>query len=69
VKEETVEVLVWDAKTGTVKKALAEQTMEVRVLAFSPDGKTLALGAGNAFSTARTEYVEGRYKTPGELKL
>jgi hypothetical protein len=42
--------------------------MQVQSLAFSTDGSTLALSAGNAF-TLGPDASSGRLNTPGELKL
>lgn len=40
------EVLVWDARTGEVKARLNDDNNPAWALAFSPDGKWLAVGAG-----------------------
>jgi hypothetical protein len=38
------EAFVWDFDSGKVKAALSEGVMGFQVVAFSPDGKTLATG-------------------------
>jgi hypothetical protein len=62
------EVLLWDAKTWRLEKACAQQMMQVNALAFSPAGRTLAIGAGNPY-TSTSDTGEDRPKTPGELRL
>lgn len=61
------EVILWDAKTGKVKQTFAGLTEWVRVVAFSPDGKTLAICGGTDHGL-----LEGkgrRIKPSGELML
>src|SRR5438067_625153 len=40
-------VRLWDAATGSEVRALKGHEAEVRCLAFSPDGKTLASGSAD----------------------
>jgi RNA polymerase sigma factor (sigma-70 family) len=63
-----VELLVWDAKTWEVKQSLPGQTVHVNALAFSPDGDTLAVGAGNGIRLGPDD-GDGRHKSPDEFKL
>jgi WD40 repeat protein len=58
-----IEVILWDAQTGELNRVLPDApTMSVSSLAFSPDGKTLAIGSG--------DLVDGKTgRTAGELKL
>jgi hypothetical protein len=61
-------VLLWDSKTWKPTKSFPDQALQVTSLAFSPDGNTLAIGAGNgARLGAGTE--QGRIDTPGEFRL
>jgi WD40 repeat protein len=50
------EVKVWDVQTGQEVLDLQGHTARVNSVAFSPDGKRLASGAGN-------------YGKPGEVKV
>src|SRR5262249_18694827 len=64
----SMEVLLWDMKTTRSTTAFSEQTVPVNSLAFSPDGSTLAIGAGAGFNSKVNTEI-GRAKTPGEFKL
>jgi WD40 repeat protein len=57
-------VKVWDAQTGQEILALKGHTSSVTSVAFSPDGKRLASGGGDAPN--RRKPGEGK---PGEVKL
>jgi WD40 repeat protein len=63
----TSKVLLWDAKTGELKQTLDWQVpgMFTSSIAFSPDGKSLAIGG----ETSPDVRVEGSEKVKGELKL
>jgi tricorn protease-like protein len=64
----SIEVLLWDMKTGKPKTSFSEQSKPVNSLAFSPDGSTLAIGGGEGFNS-RLNTGDGRANTPGEFKL
>jgi uncharacterized protein (TIGR03067 family) len=65
-----VEVLLWDTKTWDATRIYPDQAMPVQSLAFSPDGSTLALGAGIPYNSKDDDPEKtGRVKTPGEFKL
>lgn len=57
------EVILWDAKTGEVRQTFSGLTQPVHVIAFSPDGKALAVcgGAGRGRGDDT--------KTSGEITL
>jgi RNA polymerase sigma factor (sigma-70 family) len=55
-------VVLWDAHTGEWKRSLAEPTLPMVALSFSPDSKTLAIGGGD-------RKPQGSTKTVGELTL
>ena len=44
---ETADIQLWDTNTGKIKHTLKEHTKPVYALAYSPDGTTLASGAGD----------------------
>src|SRR5262249_34243188 len=58
------EILLWDAKTGKLKQTLPELSVGAYDLAFSPDGKTLAIACG---TDGDLKTNEG--KTTGELRF
>src|SRR5687767_1611722 len=43
-------IKLWDTKTGVVSRTLIERSGAVRVVAFAPDGETLASTGGNDLS-------------------
>src|SRR5687768_10159153 len=57
------DVLLWDAKSGKVKQNFFGLTEWVNVVAFSPDGKILAVCAGGGRGSGKET------KTSGELRL
>src|SRR5262245_54592448 len=62
-KESVYEVILWDHKTGEVKRTFPDLTEWVHVVAFSPDGKTLAVCGGGAREEGQA------IKTSGEIRL
>src|SRR5262249_4776082 len=58
------EVILWDAKTGALKQALPQQDFPLFALAFSPDGKALALVGGTG-----GDLKKDGSKTTGAIKL
>src|SRR5262249_16179885 len=44
------EVILWDAKSGELKRSIPDLSISVVTLSFSPDGKTLALAGGPPLS-------------------
>jgi WD40 repeat protein len=54
------EVILWETSNWKPKQTLPDQTVFINTLAFSPDGKTLAIGSGRNQTTA---------KATGEIKL
>jgi WD40 repeat protein len=58
------EVTLWDARTGEMKQTVAaDRTLPVMSLAFSPDGKTLAIAGGLLGD------VKDGAKTSGEISI
>jgi RNA polymerase sigma factor (sigma-70 family) len=58
------EVILWDARSGEMKQTLADNlTVAALSLAFSPDGKTLAVAGGHLGD------VKDGAKTGGEISL
>ncbi len=58
------EVILWDATSWRLKETLPDQMVFVYALAFSPDGKTLAIGGGK-----RGDLEKDGGKVTGEIKL
>ena len=64
--EHAVEVLVWNLATGKVKESAPGLTTPVNALAFSRDGRTLAIAVGHM---PRLSPKPGRMETQGEIRL
>lgn len=62
------EVLVWDAQTGALKGALYKSAEPAWAVAFSPDGKLLAMGAGPA-AGGEDESCKGECVGVGEVLI
>ncbi len=57
--EKAWEVILWDAKTGEAKQAFPKLTEPVHVVAFSPDGKTLAVCGGGGWGDGENTKMSG----------
>jgi len=65
------QVLVWDLASGKLARRMGELTGQVRALAFSPDGRTLAVALGvpgRAGAVALVDFETGAAATLVETK-
>jgi serine/threonine protein kinase/WD40 repeat protein len=57
------EVRVWDTATGNTRPQRLKMAKEITLLSALPDGRTVAVAAGNSFSVVVWDYTTGEEKS------